>query len=142
MFRRTMIVPYQLLKRLGSLPGNQSGVALLETLVALALLGAIAVAFLSGLSTSAKATVVANEQNTAESLALAQMEWAKQLAYSENATGYAPAPVPDDVDYTGYSASITAEPVHATDDGIQKITVTVTRNSKEVLELESYKVDR
>ncbi len=142
MFGRTMRVPSRLSKRLRSLPGNQSGVALLETLVALALLGAIAVTFLSGLSTSAKATVIADEQNTAESLALAQMEWAKRLDYSENATGYAPAPVPDDLDYTGYSATITAEPVHATDDGIQKITVTITHNSKEVLELESYKVDR
>jgi hypothetical protein len=58
------------------------------------------------------------------------------------ATDYSPAPIPAGPDYTGYSANITAEPLHTPDDGIQKITVTVKRLGEVVMELEGYKVDR
>ena len=70
------------------------------------------------------------------------MEWVKQSSYTVNATGYSPAEIPGHEDYAGYSAAIDAEPVHATDDGIQKITITVTHFDKEVVTLEGYKVNR
>jgi hypothetical protein len=45
--------------------------------------------------------------------------------------------------YDGYTVNVSAEPVHAIDDGIQKITVTVGHHDKpEVITLEGYKVDR
>ena len=121
---------------------SESGTTLIETVVALALLGAIAVTFLSGLATTSKATIIANEQTTAESLARSQMDWVKNVAYADNATEYSPASIPGGKDYIAYSAAIVAEPLHATDDGIQKITVTIKHFDKEVLKLEGYKVDR
>ena len=121
---------------------RDSGATLLETVVALAVLGTIAVTFLSGLVTTSKAAFIADEQTTAESLAQSQMEWAKNASYSYNATGYSPAPIPSGKDYINYSANITAEPLHDPDDGIQKITVAVNHFGEKVITLEGYKVDR
>ena len=126
----------------GRLTGRESGSAFIEVLASLALLGLIAVAFLSGLATTSKAAIVASEQSIAEGLARGQMEWVKGVGYTDNATEYTPAAIPSAEDYTGYSATITAEPLHNPDDGIQKITVKVKHYDKEVYILEGYKVDR
>ena len=121
---------------------RESGATLLEAVVALAILGTIAVVFLSGLATGSKAAFAADEMATTESLARSQMEWAKNAIYSSEATGYSPAPIPSSKDYIDYSVDITAAPLNSPDDGIQKITVTVTRSGEEVIKVESYKVDR
>ena len=121
---------------------GEKGSSLIETLVALALLGVIVVAFLSGLATTSKATIVADEQSTAESLARSQMEWAKTATYVSGVTTYSAAPIPSGSDYTGYSANISAVSLNTPDDGIQKITVTVKHFAKEVTKLEGYKVNR
>jgi hypothetical protein len=105
-------------------------------------LGTIAVAFLGGVATSSRDVYTADERATAESLARSQMEWAKSASYSYNATSYSTAPIPIHKDYINYSANITAEPLHEPDDGIQKITVTITHSGEAVYRLEGYKVDR
>jgi len=56
---------------------SERGFALIETLVALALLGIIAVAFLSGLATTSQAGFIANEQATAESLVRSEAEYVR-----------------------------------------------------------------
>ena len=132
----------QLVRTLKMFARRESGYTLLETVVALAILGIIAVAFLYGLTTTSRTVSIADEQATAESLARSQMEWVKNTSYSYNATGYSVAPVPSAKDYLDYSANITAEPLHDPDDGIQKITVTVARTGEIVFQLEGYKVDR
>jgi len=121
---------------------GQRGVSLIETVVALALIGIIAVAFISGLITASRAAYIADEQTTAESLARSQMEWAKNVNYVEGATQYFPAPIPSGGDYANYSAVIAAEPLHDPDDGIQKITVTIKHFDEEIIKLESYKRQR
>ena len=60
---------------------NERGVGLIEVLVALAILGVIAVAFLIGLATTAKAVLIADIRTTAESLARTQMESIKAQEY-------------------------------------------------------------
>ncbi len=119
---------------------RESGVTLLETVVALAILGIIAVTFLGGLVTTSKSAFITDERATAESLAQSQME--QVISASYNATGYSPASIPTDKDYIDYSANITAESLDTPDEGIQKITVTVKRSGEQVFTLESYKVDR
>ncbi len=121
---------------------RESGVTLIETVVALAILGTIAVTFLSGLVTTSRAAFTADERATAESLAQSQMEWVKDTDYVYSATQYSPAPIPGGKDYINYSANITAAPLNIPDDGIQKITVTVRRSGEGVIILEGYKVDR
>ena len=121
---------------------RESGTTLIETVVALAILGTIAVTFLSGVATTSKAAYITDEQATAGSLAQSQMEWAQNAAYVSEATQYPPSPIPSGKDYINYSATVTAESLHDPDDGIQKIIVTVKRSGKQILILEGYKVDR
>ena len=74
--------PFPIARILSKIAGSESGIIFMETVIALALLGIIAVAFLSGLATTSKATVIAGEQTTAESLAQSQMEWVKKITYT------------------------------------------------------------
>ena len=121
---------------------GESGTTLLETLVALAILGIISVAFLSGLTTTSRAAVISDRRATVESLAQSQLETVKQAVYVYEATQYTPIQVPDDVSYTGFSAAIVAEAIESPDDGVQKITVTITRSGEDIYVLQGYKVDR
>ncbi len=121
---------------------HEKGISLIETIIAVSILSAIAVSFLSGVATSSKGVYISDEEATAESLARTQMEWVKNASYSYNATSYSLAYIPADKDYMDYSANITAESLHETDDGIQKITVTIRRSGEKVFILEGYKVDR
>jgi len=121
---------------------SEKGFAFIETVVALALLGIIAVAFLSGLATSSKATVITNDKITAVSLAQTQIEWVKKADYVYEATGYSAAPIPSIQDYIGYSVQIDSAPLNSPDDGIQKITVTVKYWDEDALQSDVYKVDK
>lgn len=121
---------------------GQSGVTLVETLVSLAILGTVTVAFLSGLATTSRAAIVSDRHSTADNLAQVQMETVKRVAYVYEASGYSPAPLPSGDDYTVYSAAITAAPLNSPDDGIQRITVTISRVGVAEYTLVSYKVDR
>ncbi len=121
---------------------RESGITLIETVVALAILGTIAVIFLSGLTTTSKAAFIFDEQATAESLARSQMEWAQNADYVYDTTEYSPTAIPNSKDYLNYSATIAAESLNNPDDGIQKITVTVTRFGETTTKLQGYKVDR
>ena len=121
---------------------GKSGIGLIETAVALAVLGTIAVVFISGLIITTQASFKSDQQTTAESIARMQMEWVQNTDYTENATGYSPAPLADIDDYDDYSVNIIASPLNDPDDGIQKITITVSRSSEQITSLESYKVDR
>lgn len=120
---------------------GEKGFTIIETLVALALLGIIAVVLLSGVATASKASSIANERAIAESLVHSEAEYVKSCAYQDSASEYPVDPsltVPD---------SWTVPPpvvglVHATDDGIQEVTVTAEHNGEEVLSLKIYKVDR
>jgi len=102
----------------------------------------LAVTFLSGLATTSRATIIADEQATAEGLARSQMEWARGAEYVYEATGYTPAPLPGGADYGDYSVVISTVPLHNPDDGIQKITVLIERSGDGLFELEGYKMDR
>ena len=121
---------------------RELGITFLETVIALAILGAVSVSILNGLTSASKSVFIVDEKTTAESLAQSQMEWIKNASYSYNATSYSAAPIPDGKDYLQYSSVVSAEPVHTPDDGLQKITVSIQRSGKGVYFLQGYKVDR
>ena len=118
---------------------NQSGMTLIETIVAIAILSAICVVFLGGLVVSSKGTLESDEQATAESVARCQMEWVQRLTYVDNATQYSPKNLETFNDYAGYSTNITAEPLTSPEDGIQKVSVNVIHNGNVVMSIEGYK---
>ena len=138
-------------------------------MIALAIMGIIAVAFLSGLATTLNATRIADERSVAQSLAQGQMEYVKSQEYSTAPWSYTVTtsdrssssqpswwdtdnPPLLSSDYAGYSAWVKAKDfdvdndgaieVPGDDEGIRKITVTVKHDDKEVFTLEDYKVDR
>ena len=132
----------RLWQKIMGLNRRELGITFLETVIALAILGAVSVSFLNGLTSASKSAFIVDEKTTAESLAQSHMEWVKNASYSYNTTSYSAAPIPDGKDYIQYSSVISAEPLNNPDDGIQKITVTIQRAGKDVYLLQGYKVDR
>jgi prepilin-type N-terminal cleavage/methylation domain-containing protein len=116
---------------------NQKGFSLVEVLVAIAILGLIASAFIGSLSTGAIATRLQGEDLTARNLAQSQMEKLKAAVYDNDGATYSSISTP-----SGYSISISANPAIYTDTNIQKLTVTVSHNGSAVFSLEDYKVNR
>lgn len=128
--------------RVGDIVRGESGMTLMESLVALLIVSLVVIAGLTGLATSSKATIISDEQSTAESLARSQMEWVKRAAYVSGTGNYTAEAIPSSSDYAGYSVNIAAASLNQPDDGIQKITVTVLRSGAPVVSLEGYKVNR
>ena len=120
---------------------GETGFMLVEVTVALALLGTLAVVFLSGMATTTRAGVMADKHSTALSLARSQLDWVKSSPYADNATSYAAAPLLAGDDYDDYAVAITAAALNTPDDGIQKITVDVSYRGEAVMTLEGYKRD-
>jgi len=137
---------------------EQRGIGLMETLVALALLGLIGVVFLNGLSTSSKAVIVNQENVAAESLASSQVEKIKNHKYislddydpTESIEGkyYPKIPIPADLASQGYSIEIKApEPIISDNTTppalgpfeLQSIEVVVKHNGQGVLTISVYK---
>jgi len=121
---------------------SERGMTLIEVLVALGILAAVAIVFLAGMATSSRAVIVSQKSVAAESLAKSQMENTKAQTYVDGVTTYPKITIPQDLVDQGYDVTIVALPLHATDDGIQKITVTVTYNGETAFTLEGYKVNR
>lgn len=119
---------------------NQSGFTLLESLLALALLGLVVVAFVTGLGTGTRAVITGNEQATAESLARSQLEYVKDAAYQFVPANYGLDPSLQIPASWSISTNVTA--IHSTDDGLQEVTVLVNHSSKLVLSFSEYKENR
>jgi type II secretory pathway pseudopilin PulG len=139
-----------------TLSAGQEGQGLIEILIAIAILGIVAIAFLSALGTASIALITADEQTVAESLARSEMEYIKNSAYdnTNNPPQYSSDPAIDIPD--GYNIIIEAVRLDPEgdgtedDDGIQKITVDVYRQDgptpssgdKLILSTADYKVNR
>jgi len=67
--------------------GSSRGFSMLEVVIAIALLGIIAVSVLTALQTAALALISADQRATAENLARTQMEWVKVQGYKEAPNG-------------------------------------------------------
>lgn len=148
----------RLTKKIVFTTGEQRGVTLLETLIALALLGIFGVAFLAAISTSSITMANVEKKVTIENLARAQMEYIKNIESCPYINYiYGPPDTPPDYQTldeldptdpyaiaipTGYSINVTAVALHQPDGGIQKVTTTILREGESLLVVEGYKVNR
>jgi prepilin-type N-terminal cleavage/methylation domain-containing protein len=128
--------------------GSSRGFSMLEVVIAIALLGIIAVSVLSALQTAALALISADRRATAESLARTQMEWVRYCDYDDElAEGHPEYSLDDQIQSTlppDFSVNTTAIRLNKDenpndDDGIQLITVAVSHEDRIVVTLEDYK---
>jgi prepilin-type N-terminal cleavage/methylation domain-containing protein len=126
---------------------GERGLTLIEILVALGILAAVAVVFLLGMATSSKAVMTSQKRVAVDSLAKSQMENIKSWTYDDdinNPPDYEAAKLTDIPD--GYDIDIAAERLDPDedglldDDGLQEITVIVTHDGETAFTLVGYKV--
>ena len=133
---------------------SQKGFALIETLVALALMGITAVGLLSGLSTTFRAGTISQERVVAESLAKSQWEYIRAQDYILTADydpddpekRYELIDIPDELVIKDYTIEIgTPATIIGPDDGefeLQSITIVINCDSKQLLTISDYRVGR
>ena len=119
---------------------------MLEVVIAIALLGIIAVSVLSALQTAALAFIIADRRATAESIARTQMEYVRYSDYEgdpeEGPPQYSRDPyitLPPDYTVVTTAIRLNKDVDPDDDDGIQEITVTVSHDGRVVVTLEDYK---
>jgi prepilin-type N-terminal cleavage/methylation domain-containing protein len=138
----------QVFPAFGPMRNGQQGLTLIEILVALGILAAVAVIFLVGMSTSSKAVMVSQKAVTADSLAKSQMENIKSQAYDDDLNHNPPQYTKLTNIPAGYDITISTARLNpkrdgtGNDDGLQEITVTVTHNGETALTVVGYKVNR
>ncbi len=120
-----------------AMTSGQEGVGLVETLVAVAILGATLVVLLTAISTGVIGVATTEQRVTAENLARSQLEYTKSQTYATAPASYATVTPP-----AGYAVTAAATSITEGDGAIQKITVTVTRDGETLLTVEGYKVNR
>ncbi|MFC1926914.1 hypothetical protein ACFLWV_04105 [Chloroflexota bacterium] len=123
--------------------------SLVETLLVIGIMGTAGVAALMALSTGSLAMSAGDQGSTVQSLARSQLEYTKSYPYDLAAVSYptldtyhadynpTPLTLPD-----CYSISIESSSVPDTDDNIQKITVTVFKDSEILKVVEGFKSNR
>lgn len=133
---------------------SEKGFVLIETLVALALMGITAVGLLSGLATTFRAGTISQERVVAESLAKSQWEHIRTQDYIPTADynpddpekRYQLIAIPDELVVKGYDVEIGTPATIISPDGgefeLQSITVVINRDSKQLLTISDYRVGR
>ena len=121
---------------------NKSGASLIETVIALAILGIILASLFEGINVSLKVLARTDQRQMAKSLAGSQMEYVKEKPY---AVSYSPGAISSE--YAGYSVAIYVYNISSRDANIQKISVVVSFQGSAIImvqnsTLEGYKVKR
>ena len=111
---------------------DERGAGLVEVLVAMAIMAIVLTVFLSALSTGSLGVSVVHERVTAENIARSQLEYVKEIGFTDHYT-------PTAISHSGYTATISATTIYT---GVQLITVTVSYDGEPTFTMEEYKVDR
>lgn len=136
--------------RFRSISKYESGLMLLETVLATAIIGMVAIGLLSGMSIAAKSDFIITRLSDAEALARSQMEQIKNssyIDYSDPDHGVYEL-ITDAAEYAievscSPISPITCQPLGPNEDaGIQLITIVVRNNGEQVTTLKGYKVRR
>lgn len=116
---------------------RESGVTLVEALIAVAVLGGGVLTMVLAMSGGAMAVRENDCQATAQSLARSQLEYVKNYTYNATATTYPVISTPAD-----YSIYVGVSAVPGGDADIQKITANITEGGTLIMTVEDYKVNR
>ncbi|MCJ7619677.1 MAG: hypothetical protein MUP64_05615 [Anaerolineae bacterium] len=137
-----------LVKGVRSLWSGEAGQSLVEELVTVGIVAFVLVIIIGAVSTASIGVGTANERVSAETLARSQLELIKEAAYSPDPTV---VPYPTVSPAQGYTVDVAIEywiapsgpfTTAVRDDGLQKVTVSVSGTEGALLQLEDYKVDR
>jgi type II secretion system protein I len=119
---------------------KQQGFTIVELLVAMSILGIVAVGFLNALTSSSQAAVKAERMDAGRVIAESQMEWVKSQSFSS--TGNYTSNSSLMTQYPGYTVTIAAETAAQRDSSIQKVTITVSHSGKVITRLQDCKAKR
>ncbi len=153
-----MINLNRLLKQCKASFQKQRGVGLVEVLVAIAIMGSAITALLSSMQTGSNAVIVTDKNVTARSLAQAQIEYIRSYPFTPGTSSYDIIDIPNGYGYSinlsvatpSFSTNITmpvdnlflGAELPDTQRSMQVITVTVSRDGEEVIELSTIKGNR
>ena len=112
---------------------DTNGNLLLETVIAITVFALVGGAVLSGMSTALNTGSIVEGQSVAEEIARNQMESVFNVSYQEPLS----TPYPTIVPPAGYAVSLAADEYLTGDVDIEMVVVTVSRDSKDILVLET-----
>ncbi|MDP2718989.1 MAG: type II secretion system protein [Dehalococcoidia bacterium] len=117
---------------------GQKGSTLLEVVLSLGLFGMIGGSFMSGITSSIDRSSIVQERFTAENVASSEIVFLKSLAYDSSSYYPVYGSIPQ-----GYEINIDVVDISPLDypNTLQKIVVSVYRDNKTVLSVESYKAN-
>jgi len=127
---------------------DEKGAALVEELVTVAIIGLGIVILVAMVATGVLGVRQLENKVTAESLTRSQLELIKDAAYQADPIS---SPYPAVTGAAGYSVALNIEYWHAgngnfqsswRNDGLQKITVTISSGGSTLMQVAEYKVDR
>jgi prepilin-type N-terminal cleavage/methylation domain-containing protein len=128
----------QTFKRIFNRLDCQAGMSLVETLIAVAILGVSAGALVLALSAGSLAVNTNDEIASAQALAQTQIEAIKAAPYDMTGATYALIIAP-----TGYSLLVNTDSTVYGNGNIQKVTIEIYHGEgNKILSLEDYKVNR
>jgi hypothetical protein len=116
--------------------GTEKGYSMLETLAGMFILVLVGVALLASLTLSSRVLLNTDNRETARDLAVAEMEYVKNLPYADSYNQYVSL-IPGG---SNYGVTIETSVAVEIDGNLQFIRVIIRRNGTEVTRIEGYKV--